>query len=509
MKWQRFIPQPRLLAGLALALALVPAGLALLMYRDASRKDELVFQTTAQVLAEQLQALFEQHTYYPIECRNAARKLDDAALTEGKMMRQFDWRKRLPHILALGYAQQAGESIVVRWKDEAEAGVVQNGEDLTTLSGVSAALREGGPPQSSVTRGCLLEHHRMLVLLAVPAADASKPPRGHVFAWLDLDAMCRSRLLPLARDENLLASFLEEGAEVPPRARRASIHDGSAKWSVAISRGGKFSEGFGAVAPWMILIAVGLSAGPLLVLASLAGRAARLRAELAAEREIGRQQRFFAQSVSHEFRTPLGIIMSGADLLDGYLEHLSPARRREVLGEIKGSTRQMNEMVEQVLMLGRIESGKLPLNPQPVNLSSLCNDAARLATAAAHDSRGIEVAAPDSDARLDASLVASILDNLLSNALKYSPPGSPVKLNASSEGRQVIFAVSDQGIGIPKEDVARVCDPFHRCANIGGRPGSGLGLAIMQRCVALHSGSLHIASEEGRGTTITVTLPVA
>lgn len=509
MSWLRFIERPRALALLSLALALVPAGLAVMTYRDARQKDERVYQTTAQVLGEQMQAMFQQHTYYPIECRNQAVKVEDPALTQGKMMVPFDWRMRLPHLLALGYAQRVEDKILLRWKEERELAMAQLGDDLMQVPGVRAMLNDGQPPSSSITRGRLLEQHRLLVLLALPDVKSSNAPRGYVVAWIDLDGICHSGSLPSIRDGVLTATFLDEKAVLPANAHRADMHDGSAKWSAAITRGPKFAERYGAPAPWLSFIAVGLSAVPLLLLASLATRSTRLHAELSAEREVVRQQRFFTQSVSHEFRTPLGIIMSGADLLDDYLDHLTPERRREVLGEIKGNTRLMSDMVEQVLTLGRVESGRLPFNPQPMNVASLCREIARKAEAMADNERVIEVIAPEAEAKLDASLVTSILDNLLANALKYSPRETPVKLCAGTDGDRVAFTVSDQGIGIPKEEIARVCDPFHRGANVGERQGTGLGLAIAQRCVELHGGTMRIESEEARGTTITVTLPVA
>lgn len=505
MKGLRLIEQPRVLALLSLALALVPAGLAVMTYCDASQKDERVFRTTAQTLGEQLQTLFEQHTYYPAQCRNQAVKLDDAALAQGRMLLPLDWKTRLPHLLAMAYAHRTGDKIIVRWKVDRDAPMTQVGDDLSQVPGVATTLKDGQQPASFITRGCLLEKHRMLILLAMPDANAPTP-RGYVAAWIDLDGICQSRSVMLISEGVLNASFLDVEATVPPNANRAHMSEGSARWSAMIVRGPRFSGQFSVSAPWLIFFAVGLSAVRLLL---LAGRSVKLRAELSAEREIARQQRLFTQSVSHEFRTPLGIIMSGADLLDDYLDHLTPERRRELLGEIKENSRQMSEMVEQVLTLGRMESSRMLCQPQLVIVAPLCRDMARKVCGLNGHARQIDVTAPDAEVYLDVSLLGGILDNLLSNALKYSPPDTLVALGATVESQRVVFTVKDHGIGIPKEEVARVRDPFHRCANVGERPGTGLGLAIAERCVALHGGSLHIDSVEGQGTTITVTLPIA
>lgn len=128
---------------------------------------------------------------------------------------------------------------------------------------------------------------------------------------------------------------------------------------------------------------------------------------------------------------------------------------------------------------------------------------------AANVGRGeIVVSAPDANANLDVSILGSILGNLLSNAVKYSPPDKPVRLEVVLEKERVTFIVRDEGIGIPEQDVGRVCEPFHRCSNVGEVPGTGLGLAIVQRCAGLHGGTLTIQSTVGSGTTAIVTLPV-
>jgi signal transduction histidine kinase len=258
-----------------------------------------------------------------------------------------------------------------------------------------------------------------------------------------------------------------------------------------------------------LFIAVALSAVPLVILASLAGRSTKLRATLAAEREIMQQHRQFAQSVSHEFRTPLGIILSGADLLESYGEKLTPERVSEVLTEIKDNTERMNEMVERLLLLGSIESNKLQCEREMVNVAAICREIARRNTTVNPGAVVVSVNAPDLDAMLDTTLLDSVLGNLLSNAVKYSAPGALVTLDAQVKNERILFTVRDEGIGIPKEDAARVFDPFHRCGNVGDKPGTGLGLAIAQRCAELHGGTLQIESTEGHGTMATVSIPLS
>lgn len=493
MRWLQLCAHPRLLAVLAFAFALVPAWLAVVTYRDAREKDTRLFQTSAEVLGEQLQHGFERNTYYLGIIRGQAEGLDDAALASGRVESGFDWKAKLPHLLAYAYVEQAGGKAIIRWKSEQRVPLPLVGDEIVTNPAVAA-------------QSINLDAHRTLLLLPV-LRPKERTVRGYVAGWVDIGALCRDDTMPLLRDAVLTAKQLAPGEAAPEGATRVEIHDSRAPWVAAIARGPHFSQEYGAPAPWLAFLAAGVSAVPLLVLSTLAGRAGKLRSALAVEREITEQQRFFTQSVSHEFRTPLGVILSGADLLDRYAGHLTPGRRAEVLAEIKDNTRQMVDMVEGLLLLGRIESGKPGCHPQTLDIAAMCGDIARRINATA--TGAITVTAPQGEALLDAALLGSVLGNLLSNAVKYSPPGSPVSLSAALENAGVTFIVRDQGAGIPADELPRVCDPFHRCENVGETPGTGLGLAIARRCAELHGGTLKIESTAGTGTVATVTIPAA
>ena len=507
----RLFEQPRLLAALAVAFAMVPAGMALVIFRDAKQKDERLYKTNVQVLTEQLRNSLQRHTYLPVEMRSRARTLDDAALRKGKMMPIIQPRTKLPHLLAVGYAQRVADGVIIRWM-QPMPGVrriqAREGDDLTNDPAIAAAITANASAGPTATKGCVLSDRRVLAILELPGTNPANAPRGYILGWIDLDSMCRDESLPLIHEQGLTVTPLTAGDATPEGALRNSISDDTASFDVAVARGAKFGTAFSPATPWLALLATGLSTAPLLLLASLAGRSTKLNAALTTEREIARQQRLFTQTVSHEFRTPLGVIMSGTDLLDRYLEHLTPERRNEVLGEIRENTRKMSEMVEQVLMLGRIESSRLPFQPKSVNVATLCADIVRKVKATVGADRPIEVTAPDAEASLDAALLGSVLDNLLSNAIKYSPADKTVTLTSAMNESHVVFTVRDEGIGIPADELARACDPFHRCANVGAAPGTGLGLAITQRCVALQGGTMAIESEVAHGTSVTVTLPL-
>jgi PAS domain S-box-containing protein len=240
------------------------------------------------------------------------------------------------------------------------------------------------------------------------------------------------------------------------------------------------------------------------------GMEQQLRDSLAKEREVGEMKSSFVNLVSHEFRTPLGIIMSSAGILENYLDRLSPEKRRQCLVDIQRATRLMSGLVEDVLHLGKLSANREDCQMEPVDLAALCHefaDEVRSSTAARCPIE-IDTADLESPALADESLLRSVLTNLLSNAVKYSPPGSPVSFRIERQEDEAVFTIADRGIGIAPEDQARLFEAFHRGANVGEQSGTGLGLAIVKRCTELHSGRILIFSELGRGTTATVTLPL-
>jgi PAS domain S-box-containing protein len=232
---------------------------------------------------------------------------------------------------------------------------------------------------------------------------------------------------------------------------------------------------------------------------------------LAREKELGELKSSFVSMVSHEFRTPLGIIQSSAEILDDYLERLDPAERREQLQSIIKNSRRMASLMEEVLLVGRLDAGRMHFQPAGLNVSALCRqlvDETRSTTEGRCPIEFSTVGLPD-DVHADERLLRHILLNLLSNAVKYSEPGQAVTLRVDWHRDTLEFLVQDQGIGIPEAEQARLFEAFHRGSNVGNRHGSGLGLVIVKRCVDLHGGSIQLASKPGQGTTVRVTLPVS
>jgi signal transduction histidine kinase len=242
----------------------------------------------------------------------------------------------------------------------------------------------------------------------------------------------------------------------------------------------------------------------------VAERTAELHVALARERELGEMKSNFVSLVSHEFRTPLGVIMSAAEVLQRYFERLPEGKRAQHLDMIIRSTRNLANLIEEVLLLGRVQEGRTHFSPVPVELEKFC----RTLCDELHSALGagcviqLQIVNSLDGAVSDETLLRHVLSNLLSNAVKYSDASSSVDFTVERRAGDAVFTVRDHGIGIAPEDRARLFTSFTRGRNVGTRPGTGLGLVIVQRCLELHGGKLHLDSELGRGTTVTVTLPV-
>jgi len=235
-----------------------------------------------------------------------------------------------------------------------------------------------------------------------------------------------------------------------------------------------------------------------------------IRRALEKERELGELKSRFITMASHEFRTPLNAILSSSELLEHYGSQLPPARRAELYGRVQRAVQTMTGLLEDVLVLGKAEAGKLEFAPQPLDLVQFCRglvEEMQIGVCAKHP-LVLECPWPALPGNMDERLLRHILTNLLSNACKYSPPGSTVYFDLALQREQVMLQVRDEGIGIPEQDQAHLFEAFHRASNVRTVPGTGLGMAIVKRSVILHGGTVVVDSQVGQGTTVTVTLPL-
>ncbi|NEQ24393.1 MAG: PAS domain S-box protein [Microcoleus sp. SIO2G3] len=257
---------------------------------------------------------------------------------------------------------------------------------------------------------------------------------------------------------------------------------------------------------------------------------AEIRNALQKEKELNELKSCFVSTTSHEFRTPLTTILSSAELLEHYSQKWSEDKKRSHLQRIQNMVQHMTQLLNDVLLIGKAEAGKLEFNPAPLDLAQFCLSLVeefQLGKASTQDvitkasvvfvsgqnlnsgtSGELALLSKPVSTCMDEKLLRHIFSNLLSNAIKYSPSGSTVRWELNLTDTKAIFQIQDQGIGIPPKDQARLFESFHRASNVGQIPGTGLGLAIVKKAVELHKGTIQVRSELGVGTTFIVTLPL-
>jgi PAS domain S-box-containing protein len=237
---------------------------------------------------------------------------------------------------------------------------------------------------------------------------------------------------------------------------------------------------------------------------------AELLRTLAREKELGQLRSNFVSVVSHEFRTPLGIIQSSAEILEDYLDRLEPTERKEHLQSIRKNTRRMAGLMEETLLIGSFDAGKMEFKPVSLELGTFVRRLVDEVLSATDRRCPIEflLAEMPTMVQADERLLRHIFTNVLTNAVKYSDAGRVVQFEIVCARADIVCTIRDQGIGIPEADREWLFNAFHRGRNVGDRPGTGLGLVIVKRCVDLHGGQIKVESKLGEGTVVTVRLPI-
>jgi two-component system, sensor histidine kinase and response regulator len=239
-------------------------------------------------------------------------------------------------------------------------------------------------------------------------------------------------------------------------------------------------------------------------------KAEALRA-LEQEQELNRLKTEFVSMISHDFRTPLTSIQGFSELVRYGGEALSEEMRDRYFGKIDTAVEHMLYLLDEVLLIGSIEAGKTQCQPAVVEIEKFCCDICEALELSDEKQHPIHFSRDQccETIEVDQVLLRRILTNLLSNAAKYSKQNSPVYLKVYCDERNVIFEIKDEGIGIPVENQPHLFTTFYRCSNVGQIKGTGLGLAVVKKCVDVHQGEIHLESQEGIGTTVTVKLPLS
>jgi PAS domain S-box-containing protein len=234
-----------------------------------------------------------------------------------------------------------------------------------------------------------------------------------------------------------------------------------------------------------------------------------LRAALEKEKELNELKSRFSSMVSHEFRTPLAVILSSTGLLERYSQRMTEDKKQEHLTQIQTQVQRLVGLLDDVLTLSRAETIDILVTAETLDLNGLCMDIVRdIQQTTTKHQINFTISGQPQTVSMDVKLIRQAITNLLTNAVKYSPDGGTVTIDLAYEEPNVRIRIQDQGIGIPEADQKRLFERFHRAQNVGNISGTGLGLAIVKRAVEAHGGSIGVESAAGAGTTFTLHIPI-
>jgi two-component system phosphate regulon sensor histidine kinase PhoR len=244
---------------------------------------------------------------------------------------------------------------------------------------------------------------------------------------------------------------------------------------------------------------------------AISGSILLLFQDLSRQRQIESMRRDFISNVSHELRTPLAALKALTETLQsGALE--DPPAAHRFLQQMETEVDSLSLMINELLELSRIESGRVPLNlasTRPIDILTPAYERLSLQAERAGLTFNLECSTDLPPVLADATRIQQVLVNLLHNAIKFTPSDGKVTVSAIQQGQAVRFAVADSGIGIDSDDLPRIFERFYKVDRSRATSGTGLGLAIARHLVEAHDGRIWVESEVGRGSTFYFTLPLA
>jgi signal transduction histidine kinase len=232
------------------------------------------------------------------------------------------------------------------------------------------------------------------------------------------------------------------------------------------------------------------------------------RAAVVELERLNRAKSDFVSIVSHEFRTPLTGIQGFSEMMQS--EELTIDEMREYAGDINKDAHRLNRMITEMLDLDKMESGRMEIHRESVDLNAIVNEAAnRMRPNAPEHPLSLRLDPMVGEVSGDRDKLTQVMANLLSNAVKYSPDGGEIVVSTRVEGSAVHIVVRDHGMGIPKGALETIFERYGRVESLATRhiQGTGLGLPIVRQIVQLHGGAVWVESTVGEGSVFHVTLP--
>jgi two-component system OmpR family sensor kinase len=252
----------------------------------------------------------------------------------------------------------------------------------------------------------------------------------------------------------------------------------------------------------------------------LARQAAMLAEQLAQEQRLALMQRNFVSMASHEFRTPMTIIDGHARRLVKMKDSMSPAEIGERAGKVRSAVLRMTQLIDNLLNSSRLIDGGVGgggvgggggqyFHPAEMDMAALLQEVCQLHREMVPGAHLAErIAAAPMPMVGDAKLLFQVFSNVLSNAIKYSPDGGVIAVDAALATDEVVVTIADHGIGIPESDLDRLFERYHRGGNVSGIVGTGVGLYLVKMVIDMHGGAVAVESKEGEGARFTIRLPL-
>ena len=237
-----------------------------------------------------------------------------------------------------------------------------------------------------------------------------------------------------------------------------------------------------------------------------------LEDSLEREKELGKLKSSFIAVASHQFRTPLAVIQSNAELLEmlnNMPEKQDSEKYSKVTSRIIEAISKMTDLMDDVLSLGKLTSGNVSYVPEDLVLVEFCEKLAEEFNVVQLDGRSIFCSTKGEayKVQLDPKLLTHSLTNLISNAFKYSVGKENPQLSIHFKPTEVVLSIKDYGLGIPEEEQLHLFEPFFRAVNVTEIQGTGLGLSIAKEYVEVNKGNIVVKSTLGKGSTFEITFP--